>query len=161
MANGLSSGQRQAIIGTRAGILLIGTLGTNFNEILSRIQTFSGKKMYLKMSSGKWRPFCLSLNVLKQCLSSRWHHEGAGGWPGKHWGRGTVCKDHPISGHHIPEVPEQPEDHPGKPALQQTVRSTMFWIKIWIWSRRGSGKFCFTTNGMIKNVLNLDLNLKQ
>ena len=30
--NGLSSGQRQAIIWTNAGILLIRTLGTNFSE---------------------------------------------------------------------------------------------------------------------------------
>ena len=28
------------------------------------IATFSFNKMYLKMSSGKWRPFCLALNVL-------------------------------------------------------------------------------------------------
>ena len=32
--NGLSPGRRQAIISTKAGILLIGPLGTNFNEIL-------------------------------------------------------------------------------------------------------------------------------
>ena len=62
--NGLSPGQRQAIIWTNAGILLIGPLGTNFSEILIEIQTFSFKKIHLKMSSGKWRPFCLDLNVL-------------------------------------------------------------------------------------------------
>ena len=62
--NGLSPGRRQAIIWTNVGILLIGTLGTNFSEILSEIHTFSFKKMRLKMSSAKWRPFCLSLNVL-------------------------------------------------------------------------------------------------
>ena len=62
--NGLSPGQRQAIIWTNAGILLIGPLGTNFSEILLRIQTFSFKKMHLKVSSAKWRPFCLGLNVL-------------------------------------------------------------------------------------------------
>ena len=28
------------------------------------IHTFSLKKIHLKMSSGKWRPFCLGLNVL-------------------------------------------------------------------------------------------------
>ena len=64
--NGLSPGQRQAIIWTNAGILLIGTLGTNFSEILIEIRPFSFKKMHLKMSSGKWRPFCLGLNVLTQ-----------------------------------------------------------------------------------------------
>ena len=63
--NGLSPGRCQAIIRTNAGILLIGPLGTNFSEILSEIHTFSFKKMCLKMSSGKWRPFCLDLNVLR------------------------------------------------------------------------------------------------
>ena len=63
--NGLSPGRRQAIIWTSAGVLLIGPLGTNFSEILTGIQTFSFKKMHLKMSSGKLRPFCLGPNVLK------------------------------------------------------------------------------------------------
>ena len=63
--NGLSPGRRQAIIWTSAGILSIGPLGTNFSEILIGIQTFSFKKMHLKMSSVKWRPFCLGLNVLR------------------------------------------------------------------------------------------------
>ena len=55
--NGLPLGQRQAIIWTIAGILLIGPLGTNFSEILIGIRTFSLKKMHLKMASAKWRPF--------------------------------------------------------------------------------------------------------
>ena len=38
--NGLSPGRRQAIIWTNAGILLIGPLGTNLNEILIEIHTF-------------------------------------------------------------------------------------------------------------------------
>ena len=62
--NGLSPWRRQAIIWYNAGILLIRRLGTNFSEILIGIQTFSFKKMHLKMSSAKWRPFCLGLNVL-------------------------------------------------------------------------------------------------
>ena len=62
--NGLSPIRRQAIIWTNAGILLIGPLGTNFSETVFKIQTFSLKKMNLKMSSGKCRPFCLGLNVL-------------------------------------------------------------------------------------------------
>ena len=62
--NGLSLGRRQAIIWTNAGILLIGPWGTNFSEILIGIQAFSFKKMHLKMSSAKWCPFCLGLNVL-------------------------------------------------------------------------------------------------
>ena len=62
--NGLSPGRRQAIIWTNGGILLIGPLGTNFSEFLIVIQTFSFTKMHLQMSSAKWRPFCLGLNVL-------------------------------------------------------------------------------------------------
>ena len=42
--NGLSPGRRQAIIWTKAGILLIGPLGTKFNGILIQIHTFSFKK---------------------------------------------------------------------------------------------------------------------
>ena len=62
--NGLSPGRRQAIIWTNAGILLIWPLGTNFSEIPIEIHILSFKKMHLKMSSGKWRPFCLGLNGL-------------------------------------------------------------------------------------------------
>ena len=62
--NGLSPGRRQAIIRTNAGILLIGPLGTNFSENLIEILTFSLMKMRLIVSSAKWRPFCLGLNVL-------------------------------------------------------------------------------------------------
>ena len=50
--NGLSPGRQQAIIWTKAGILLIGPLGTNLSEIA------------LKVSSAKLQPFCLGLNVL-------------------------------------------------------------------------------------------------
>ena len=57
-------GRRQAIIGTNARILLIGPLGTNFSKISIGIQTFSFKKMRLKMSSVEWRSLCLGLNVL-------------------------------------------------------------------------------------------------
>ena len=63
--NGLSPGRRQAIIWTNAGILLTEPLRTNFSDTLIKIQTFSFKKMYLKISPGKWRPYCLGLNVLK------------------------------------------------------------------------------------------------
>ena len=76
--NGLSPGRRQAIIRTNAGLLLIGPWGTNFNENFIDINTFSLKKINLKMSSGKWRPFCLGLNVLSLnnnliCLVSCWY----------------------------------------------------------------------------------------
>ena len=62
--NDLSPGRRQAIIWTNAGILLIEPLGTNFSESLIGIQIFSFTKMRMKMSSVKWRPFCIGLNVL-------------------------------------------------------------------------------------------------
>ena len=61
--NGLSPGRCQAIIWTNDWILLIGPLGTYFSAI-------SFKKMHLKMSSGKWRPFCLGLNVFKYAWST-------------------------------------------------------------------------------------------
>ena len=67
--NGLSPGRRQAIIWTNAGILLFGPLGSNFSEI--EIDTFSFKKMHLKLSSAKWRPFCLGLNVLIITVSGK------------------------------------------------------------------------------------------
>ena len=62
--NGLSPGRRQAITRTNAVILLIEPLRTNFSEVSIEIHTFSFMKMYLKMSSAKWRPFCLGLIVL-------------------------------------------------------------------------------------------------
>ena len=69
--NGLSPGWRQAIIWTNAGMLLIGPLGTNFSEILIKIYAFSFKKMHLKMS-GKWQPFCNSLNGLMSSKYDLW-----------------------------------------------------------------------------------------
>ena len=65
--NGLSPERRQAIIWTNAGILLIGPLGTNFSEILIVIQTFSLKKIGLKLSSAKCS-FRLGLSVLTLSL---------------------------------------------------------------------------------------------
>ena len=62
---GLLAGRRQAAIWTNAGILFTGPLGTNFDEILIEIHTFSLKKIDLKMLSGQWRPFCLCFNVLR------------------------------------------------------------------------------------------------
>ena len=62
--NGLSPGRRQTLIWTNAGILLIGPLRINFNKMLIEIHILSFKKIHLKMSSAKWRPFCLGPNVL-------------------------------------------------------------------------------------------------
>ena len=79
--NGLSPGQCQAIIWTNAGILLIrpSGLGTNFSEILIEIHTFSFKKIRFNVSSVKWRPFCISLNVLRDfilLIMTSWHVDG-------------------------------------------------------------------------------------
>ena len=62
--NGLSPGRHLAIIWTNAKILLTGSSGTKFSEIWIEIHTFPFRKMDLKMSTGKWRTFCLGLNVL-------------------------------------------------------------------------------------------------
>ena len=51
----------------RPGILLFGPLGKNCSENLIGIQNIFIKKMYIKMSAAKWRPFCLGLNVLNCC----------------------------------------------------------------------------------------------
>ena len=59
--NGLSPGRCQTIIWTNAVILLIEPLRTYFREMLTEIQPFSFKKMDVKMSSAKRRPFCLGL----------------------------------------------------------------------------------------------------
>ena len=67
--NGLWHGRRQVIIWTNAEILLIGHLQTNFIEILIGIEAFPFKKMHLKMSSTKWRPFGLGLNVLSDRIA--------------------------------------------------------------------------------------------
>ena len=62
--NSLSPVWRQAIMWTNAAILSIRPKGTYFNEIFFKIQTFSIKKIPLKMSA-KWQPFCPGLNVIK------------------------------------------------------------------------------------------------
>ena len=62
--NGLSPGRRQAIIWINAGILLKGPLRANVSEMLIEMHTFLFTKMHVKMSSAKWRPFYLGLNML-------------------------------------------------------------------------------------------------
>ena len=71
--HGLSPGRRQAIIYTNAGILLIGSLGTNFSEISIKSLTFSFTKIRLKVSSAKWRPFCPGLNGLRPYIKAMVH----------------------------------------------------------------------------------------
>ena len=68
--NGLLPGRCWAIIWTNVAVLSSGSLKTNFSEILIEILTFSLKKMQLKMTPAKWRPFCLCLNML---IVKQWH----------------------------------------------------------------------------------------
>ena len=49
---------------TKTDLLSIEPLWTKFNEVLIEIQTFSLKKIHLKMSSVKCRPSCLALGVI-------------------------------------------------------------------------------------------------
>ena len=78
--NGLPPGRRQAFIWTIAGTLLIGPLETNFSEMLIEIQTVSFKKMHLKLSSAKWRSFCLGLDVLMVlCMTPQSHRDSPEG----------------------------------------------------------------------------------
>ena len=67
--DGLSPAWRQANIRTNVGILLIRPLGTNFSEFFVEILIFSFKKMCLKVSSPKMRPFCLGLDELTELYS--------------------------------------------------------------------------------------------
>ena len=62
--NGFSPGRCQVIVWTNAWMVLIGTLGINFGQILIEIDTSSFEKIHLKMPSAKRRPLCLGLNVL-------------------------------------------------------------------------------------------------
>ena len=62
--NGLPPGRHQAIIWTNDGILLIGSLGIHFSEILIKFIHYHSRKRIWKRSLQKWRPFCLSLNVI-------------------------------------------------------------------------------------------------
>ena len=84
--NSLSPGRRQAIIWNNAGLLLIGTLGTNFSEIFIEIKTFSLRNSHLKVSSAKvaailFQPQCEICNISMDvtynkrfCYSHLSHH---------------------------------------------------------------------------------------
>ena len=56
--NGLLPVWCQIITWTNTDLLSIRPLGTNFSEIWIKTQNFSFVKMYLKMPSATWRPFC-------------------------------------------------------------------------------------------------------
>ena len=67
--NDLSPGQRQTIIRTNDGILLMWPLGINISENLIEINIYSFKKIHFKMST-KWRLFHPGLNELTYCMVS-------------------------------------------------------------------------------------------
>ena len=50
-------------------IIINCTLGKNSSEIWIKIKQFSCKKIRLKMSFAKWRPFCLGLNQMEKRIS--------------------------------------------------------------------------------------------
>ena len=56
--------RHQAIIWTNVGLLSIEPLRTNLSEVRINIRRFSFRKMWLKTSFVKWRPFYLGLNLL-------------------------------------------------------------------------------------------------
>ena len=56
--NGLLPVRRQAFTRINAYVLSIGPLGTNFIEILIKIQNLTFMKFHVKISSEKCRPFC-------------------------------------------------------------------------------------------------------
>ena len=60
--------RRQAITWNHSDLLSIGLLGINFIKIQIKIQYFWFMKMYLKMSSAKWWPFCLGGYKLRGVL---------------------------------------------------------------------------------------------
>ena len=73
--NGLLPIQCQAIILNSTGLSSIGPLGTNFIEILIKIQTFEFTKKHRKIPSAKWWPFCPGGDELKLTQYVSTHHE--------------------------------------------------------------------------------------
>ena len=64
--NSLLPGRRQAFIYTNAGILLIGSLETNFSEILIKILTFSlNENVVWKIAAILSWPQCVNINIWK------------------------------------------------------------------------------------------------
>ena len=76
--NGLSPVGRKGIIGTIAGLLSIRHKETYFNDISFGNPKFLSSKMNLTMSSAKWRPNFLALNVPIPVYMIRLHYRGCG-----------------------------------------------------------------------------------
>ena len=62
--NGLSPGRHQSHYPNQCCFIVNWNLRKKFQWIIIEIKTFSVKNMQLKMSSGKWRPFCSIFHVL-------------------------------------------------------------------------------------------------
>ena len=77
--NGLSPGRRQAIIWTNAGILLTGSLTTNFSEILIKIYTFSSKNIFenIVWNMAAMLPWPYFVNSLKPSDAIWWQRTGS------------------------------------------------------------------------------------
>ena len=63
IGNGLSHARCQSITWTNVDLLPIRPLGSNFSELLFRIEAFSLHQMYFEMSSAKYRPFYSFLDM--------------------------------------------------------------------------------------------------
>ena len=63
--NGLAPDHHQVITWTNAGMCQLDSWEQTSGQSCSEFIHFSFKKMHLKLSSGKWQPFCLGQNVLK------------------------------------------------------------------------------------------------
>ena len=75
--NGLSPEQRQAIIWTNAGILLIGHLGTNFNKNLIEILTFFIHKNAIESVVCEMAAILPGPQCVKACTTREiWRHLG-------------------------------------------------------------------------------------
>ena len=73
--SGLPPGRRQAIFWTNAGILLIGSLGTNYSEILIDIETNfiqenAFENVVWEMASILYRPQCVNAYMRHVALMS-------------------------------------------------------------------------------------------
>ena len=72
--NGLSPGRAPSHYLNQCWNIVNRTLGNKLQWNLNAIETFSFKEMHLKLSSAKWRPFCIGLSVLRQMLGTEWAH---------------------------------------------------------------------------------------
>ena len=92
--NGLLPGLCQATVWANTGILLIG-IRKNFSEILIEIHSdILLEKVHLKISSGEWQPFCVSLNVLTKLTMLSCKHPDLVFYP--HFARGYFHDSPPI-----------------------------------------------------------------